>query len=643
LISRSISRQQVRKIGLILGPLLFLSIALLPIENGNSMDPSQRENNITSETKASGGSTDNIDSKTGLSFQAKLVLAITLWMAVWWITEAIPIYVTSLLPLILFPSMGLTELGQTGANYADRIIFLFLGGFILAKAVEKTRLHKRFALNILKIFGTTPKYIVAAFMLVTGVLSAWMSNTATAMLMLPIAGAVIAQIGTGISHKRQAKDDKKESMNEAKGKDDTSDTSKFGLCLMLSIAYSASIGGMATLIGTPPNAIFASLSKSMLDIDISFGEWLLIGLPISAISLVVVWIYMVYVGVKITHMKSIARGKEVIRKHLDEIGRITRDEKIVACVFAATATAWITRGLIWGDFLPAIDDSTIAITAALTLFLIPSKPRKNKTTNDGNTSTSTGNSLFALLSSFLPIFFPKKDSVTSIKNDIQHVGAKENIQNNTSANDPDADKRNKKRKIDDIDTLGMDPRYNKREVEEVEVEGDEGDEEDVEAENDRKIMNWKTAVTIPWGVLLLIGGGLALADGFTATGLDKWISNQLVFVENLNYLLIILVIVTVAVLASEIISNTATAALLIPITISLASTLSIDPLLLMVPLTIATSYGFVMPVGTPPNAIVFGSKYVTAPKMARAGFPLDIMGILIVTALTTLMVPLVLK
>jgi sodium-dependent dicarboxylate transporter 2/3/5 len=216
------------------------------------------------------------------------------------------------------------------------------------------------------------------------------------------------------------------------------------------------------------------------------------------------------------------------------------------------------------------------------------------------------------------------------------VGAKENNQNNNSINDPDVDKRNKTRKIDDIDTLGMDPTDNEREVEEEEVEEEE-------EENDRKIMNWKTAVTIPWGVLLLIGGGLALADGFTATGFDKWISNQLVFVENLNYLLIILVIVTVAVLASEIISNTATAALLIPITVSLASTLSIDPLLLMVPLTIATSYGFVMPVGTPPNAIVFGSKYVTAPKMARAGFPLDIMGILIVTALTTLMVPLVLK
>jgi solute carrier family 13 (sodium-dependent dicarboxylate transporter), member 2/3/5 len=608
--------------GLVLGPLLFFIIVSLPIDNDNSLDRAQTENNIASETGSS-DSAGNIGSKAALSFQAKLVLAITFWMATWWITEAIPIYVTALLPLILFPSLGLTELGQTAANYADRIIFLFLGGFILAKAVEKTNLHKRFALNILKVFGTTPKYIVAAFILVTGILSAWMSNTATAMLMLPIAGAVISQIGIGNRQERQAKDDKK------KEKDDTDDSSKFGLCLMLSIAYSASIGGMATLIGTPPNAIFASLSKSMLDLDISFGEWLLIGLPISGISLVVIWIYMVNVGAKITHMKSISGGKEIIRKNLGEIGSITRDEKIVGCVFAATATAWITRGLIWGDLLPAIDDSTIAIAAALTLFLLPSKPRNDDKTNTSiaSASNSRDNSPFSFLSSFFSHFFPKKDSRTSIKNNIHHVGTNENIQRVNSTNGPEDVEKHKTKKIDDINEVGF----------------DSIDEDEEEEKNDKKIMDWKTAVTIPWGVLLLIGGGLALANGFITTGLDEWISNQLVFVENLTYLLIVLVIVIVAVLASEIISNTATAALLIPITVSLASAVSIDPLLLMVPLTIATSYGFVMPVGTPPNAIVFGSKYVTAPKMARAGFPLDIIGILIVTALTTLMVPLVWK
>jgi solute carrier family 13 (sodium-dependent dicarboxylate transporter), member 2/3/5 len=333
---------------------------------------------------------------------------------------------------------------------------------------------------------------------------------------------------------------------------------------MLSIAYSASIGGLATLIGTPPNAIFASLSKSILDIDISFGQWLLIGMPISGISLIVAWLYMVHLGVKITDIKSIGQEKEIIKRKIKEIGKITKDEKIVAGVFIATATAWMTRGLLWGDLVPMVDDSTIAIAAAFSLFLIPSsKPT-----------------------------YPSSSSVPDKK-----------IDNDFSEN----------KKINSSK---------------------------VQSQNKfLRILDWETAVTIPWGVLILIGGGLALAHAFTETGLDQWISNQLLFVENLNYILIVLVIVALGVFFSEIASNTASAALLIPITVSLASSISIDPLLLMVPLTIATSYGFIMPVGTPPNAIVFGSKYVTAPKMAKAGFPLDIIGIIMITVLTTIMVP----
>src|ERR671921_964351 len=180
-------------------------------------------------------------------------------MASWWLTEAIPIYVTALLPLVIFPLLHITELGEISANYADRVVFLFLGGFLLAKAVEKSNLHKRFALNILKIFGTNPKYIVAAFMMVTWFLSAWMSNTATTMLMLPIATAVIFQFGNTVDQKR------------------------FGICLMLSIAYSASIGGMATLIGTPPNAIFAAFMRQSYEVEIGFAQWMVIGLPVAAI------------------------------------------------------------------------------------------------------------------------------------------------------------------------------------------------------------------------------------------------------------------------------------------------------------------------------------------------------------------------
>lgn len=474
-----------------------------------------------------------------LSFEGKLVLATTVWMGTWWITEAIPIYVTALLPLIIFPSLNITQLGQTSANYADRVVFLFLGGFLLAKAVEKSNLHSRFALNMLKVFGTDPKYIVAAFMVVTGFLSAWMSNTATTMLMLPIAAAVIS-----IFHNKN-------------------DQHRFAVCLMLSVAYSASLGGMATLIGTPPNAILVSLSKSITDIDISFGQWLLVGLPISGISLMVAWLYMIKFGAKITDIKSIIEEKDLILKKLSALGRINRDEKLVAAVFVATAIAWITRGLLWREVLPMVDDSTIVIIAAVSLFLLPS-------------------------------VFPNVNTNNS------------RAVNREESNTDSRVKTNKKNN-----------NYN------------------------MKLLDWNTAVKIPWGVLLLIGGGLALANAFTTTGVDKWIAQQLNFLGGMHYLILILAIVSITIFSGEIISNTATAALMIPISASLATTLNIDPILLMVPITLATSYGFIMPVGTPPNAIVFASGHVTVAKMARAGLPLDIIGIGIVSALSSVLVPII--
>jgi solute carrier family 13 (sodium-dependent dicarboxylate transporter), member 2/3/5 len=490
-----ITGQSVKKLGLVLGPALFFIVLLLPVAED-------------------------------FPLQAKIVLAATFWMGAWWITEAIPIYVTALLPLVIFPSLGITELNSTSANYADRVVFLFLGGFLLAKAVERSGLHHRFALNILKIFGTNPKYVVAAFMLVTGFLSGWMSNTATTMLMLPIAVAVISQF------------------QRADYRD------RFGLCLMLCIAYSASIGGMATLIGTPPNAIFASLSRSILDVEIGFGQWLLIGMPISSIALVIAWLYMVNFGASIRHIGPIAENREMISRKVAEIGKMGRNEFIVAAVFAITATAWITRGLLWKDWLPAVDDSTIAILAAISLFLIPLKRNRNTRQQDKETRGD-----------------PAKDE---------------------------------------------------------------------------RLLDWKTAISIPWGVLLLIGGGLALAHAFTSTGLDDWVADRLSFVGSAHVILVTIIVVAVAVLASEIISNTATAALLIPISASLAASLQIEPLLIMIPVAVATSFGFAMPVGTPPNAIVFASGYVTVPKMVRAGLPLDIIGIILVSALTFVLVPLIL-
>jgi sodium-dependent dicarboxylate transporter 2/3/5 len=516
-------------IGLAIGPILFAITIVSPIEGVGGIEEEQ---------------------KGLLPFSAKLVLATALWMASWWITEAIPIYVTALLPLIIFPSIHDPGLNQSLLQYADRIVFLFLGGFLLAQAIEKARLHERIALNILKIFGTNPKYIVASFIIVTGFLSAWMSNTATAMLMVPIAAAVISQV----PDKNQQK--------------------IFGLCLMLSIAYSASLGGMATLIGTPPNAIFASLSKSTLNFDVSFSQWMLIGMPISAISLFILWLYMINFGAKISHI-SITHGKELIMNRLSKLGKITKDEKIVATIFAATAIAWITRGLLWKDILPSIDDSTIVLVSCFILFLIPSSAGEKRPTD----------------------IIDKDDSIEpllpSAESKLSNNGRNTNNNNNSN--------------------------------------------------NDRKLLDWHAAVKIPWGVILLIGGGLALASGFSATELDSWIANQLfTFIKDMNYLIMAVIIVALAIFVSELISNTATAALLIPIAASVAALLEINPLLLMIPVTLATSYGFVMPAGTPPNAIVFGSGYVSANKMAKVGFPLDTIGIVIVVLFSTLIIGVIL-
>jgi sodium-dependent dicarboxylate transporter 2/3/5 len=528
-----ISRNLISRVGLFLGPLLFLTIILVPFPQIGD-----------------------------LSIESKIVLATAFWMAVWWITETAPIYVTALLPLGIFPSLNVTDFTETSFNYADNIIFLFLGGFLLAKAVEKSNLHKRFAYKILNLFGTNPKYIVAAFMVVTWLLGAWMSNTATAILMLPIALAVISLLDNVEKH------------------------SKFVVCLLLSVAYSASIGGVTTLIGTPPNAIFASLAKSIVGVDVTFSQWLLLGLPIGGISLFVAWLYLIRFGSKITDIDSdIIGDKSIIRKKLGELGRMGRDEKLVAIVFILTAAAWITRGILWKDILPMVDDSMIAIASAILLFLIPS-------TSSSSSSSSTSKEIF-------------KDSPKSEQTSDGMRG-----KSVTTYQDTNNDNKNK----------------NKNNASDI---------------TPSRLLDWDTAVTIPWGVLILIGGGLALADGFTSTGLGDWIAGQLSFLGSVNYIVMILVLVTLAILPTEMISNTATAALLLPISASLATSMGINPILFMAPVAIATSYGFIMPVGTPPNAIVYSTGYISVAKMARAGIPLDLISIVMVTILTSILVPLV--
>jgi sodium-dependent dicarboxylate transporter 2/3/5 len=466
----------LKKAGLAAGPILFLFAIFLPIE--------------------------------GLSLEAKYVLGIAVWMATWWISEVFPLYVTSLIPLVLFPILGVVAIDKVFLYYVDKIVLLFFGGFLLAKSVEKSNLHKRFALNVLKIFGTKPKSVIGGFILVTASLSAWMTNTATAILILPIAVAVVSQI----------KNDEK---------------SRFGTCLMLCIAYSASLGGVATLIGTPPNALLASLSESLAGINVSFAKWMLIGVPVSGISLVILWVYMISFA-KLSD-KPIIGTKSVIRKEITKLGTLMRDEKIVLIVFVIIAVGWITRGLVWQDHFPLIEDHTIILLGVFVLFFIPSKNNKEY------------------------------------------------------------------------------------------------------------LLDINSAKKIPWGVLVLIGGGLALAGGFTESGLDIWIAEQLSFVEGMAFFVIIMIIVAVTIFSGELMSNTAGAALLLPIMASLASNLDVNPILLMAPVAIATSFGFMMPVGTPPNAIVFGSGYISAKKMAKFGFPLNLISIVVLTVLMFILLPLIWK
>lgn len=360
-----------RKIGLYLGPLLFiLTRFFLEAE--------------------------------GLSNQANAVLASTLWIAIWWITEAIPIAATSLLPIILFPLSGALPLDDTTSSFGHRFVFLYLGGFILALAIQKWNLHKRIALNIIMVVGTNVQKIILGFMVATAFLSMWISNTATAVMMLPIGIAII----------KQMKDLKNSPEDE---------NLIFGKALMLSIAYSASIGGIATLIGTPPNLVFAGIIQEVYNIEISFLKWFQFGFPISILLLAISWIYLTKVAFKFKQ-NEFNEGKEEINMQLEELGPISYEEKIVLSVFVLTGLAWILRTYLLNKFIPNLDDSIIALISGISLFLFQANNQEGK---------------------------------------------------------------------------------------------------------NEKIMNWEDAVKLPWGILLLFGGGLAIAQGFQSSGLANWIAENL--------------------------------------------------------------------------------------------------------------------
>ena len=446
-----------------------------------------------------------------LSSEAIAILASTLWIAIWWITEAIPIAVTALLPIILFPISGGMNSIITTSSYGHRYIFLFIGGFIISIAIEKWKLHKRIALTIIDLIGTNIKKIILGFMLATAFLSMWISNTATTVMMLPMGMAIISQLKSNKSVAR-------------------SDVSKFSKALMLSIAYSASIGGLATLIGTPPNIVLAGVLQDTYNIEITFLQWFKLGLPISMTLLFISWKYLTGQAFKF-ELQTFPGGKEEIQRLKNELGLIKYEEKIVLIVFILTAVLWITRPIIQ-KFVPGIDDSIIALMSGVCLFILP--------------------------------------------------GSKKG----------------------------------------------------------ERILFWNEAVKMPWGIILLFGGGMALAQGFKTSGLAFWVGQQLSLFDGLSILVIVLILVTMVNFLTEITSNLATTAIILPILAPMALSLNIHPFILMVSATLAASCAFLLPVATPPNAIVFGSGHLRIPDMIRVGIWMNLISIGIITLAVFYVLPL---
>lgn len=480
-----------QKIGLVLGPVLFAAIMLLPTPEGLS----------------SGG---------------QAVGATTAWIAVWWISEAIPIPATSLLPIVLFPLTGALNVDATTAPYANDLIFLFMGGFFIAMAMQRWDLHRRIALRTIRVIGTGPERIILGFMIATAFLSMWVSNTATAMMMTPIGLAVILQT-------RNLVERTDTDLPTAQGE------FNFGTGLMLCIAYSATVGGVGTIIGTPPNLVLVGAINETFGRSISFAQWMLYGVPISALGVAITWTYVTKFLIP-PQMDTLPGGLDVIDDELDGLGPMTREEKLVLAVFTATALAWISRSFVLQPVVPGISDSIIAITGAVVLFLIPARE------TDGS---------FTFL------------------------------------------------------------------------------------------LDWDTAVGIPWGIILLFGGGLSIAAGFQETGLAVWMGEQLSALGGVSMLVVMTVVVVLTIFMTEVTSNTATTAMLMPIMASLAVGLELHPYGIMIAAATAASFAFMLPVATPPNAVVFGSGYITMPQMAKTGVGLNIIGILLVIALALTWLPLI--
>jgi sodium-dependent dicarboxylate transporter 2/3/5 len=461
-----------KNIGIVLGVSLFIIIQLLP-------------------------------TPVGLSYEAKGAAAVVVLMSIWWITEAVPVYVTAFIPLVLFPFFNILSPSETASNYGHNYVLMFLAIFFLAKAIEIQNLHKRIALKILTLFGTSRSKIILSMMIATAFISMWIANITTALMMLPIGLSII---------------EKDENISGEKN--------RFAPALMLAIAYSASIGGLATLIGSPTNMIFVGIFEKLFPEapSFSFFKWLKIGVPVVLIFLPIFWIFIVkYFKVK----GKLSGDLTVVKEELSALGVIKLGEKRVLYLAIFTVAAWIFKDAFfiggmhiygWTELLGvsgSIHDSTIAMASGILLFIIP-------------------------------------------------------------------------------------------------------------ANKERKLLNWKEASQVPWGVVIIVGGGYAVANGFDSTGLANWLGGQLTFVSDFSFFTILIVVIAFVLIFTEFNSNTASANILLPILASTALAASMNPLLFMIPATVVCSCAFMMPAATGPNTVVFASDRVSVPEMMKCGFWLNL-------------------
>jgi sodium-dependent dicarboxylate transporter 2/3/5 len=444
--------------------------------------------------------------QTAMSVEAWRAAAIGLWMAVWWATEAVPVPVTALLPIVVFDPLGIASIRDAAAPYAHPTIYLFLGGFILALALERWNLHRRIALSILDKTGTDGRRLIGGFMLVCALLSMWMTNTSTTMMLLPIVLSIVAVIRDNVT--------------------DLSDKDRenFQIAMLLGLAYSASIGGLATLIGTPPNALLAGFMAENYGLELSFARWMLVGVPVSAVMLPIAW----FVLTRYLYPVNVPASQAVddhLRKLREQLGPITTPERRVAIIFVTVVASWMFRKPVteWLG-ISGVSDAGIVMTAALLLFLLPSG---------------------------------KKSSA--------------------------------------------------------------------------QLMTWQDMARLPWGVLILFGGGLSLAMAVSDSGLALWLGQQLAPLNAWGTAVLVVASVALVIFLTELTSNLATTATLLPVMGAIAIQAGLPPMVLVVPVTIAASCAFMLPVATPPNAIVFSTGKLSIPQMVKAGIVLNIIGIIIVS------------